>query len=112
MPKPPRRNLADVLAADSRAKQERRFLAAAPAQRRRAPDVQLGARIPADLAERLRATVQLRHAAGLHPFTAGGIITAALMAWLDLQADGGADTPRQLAQQLRVLADRLDRRKA
>lgn len=112
MPKPRRRNLADVLAADSRAKQERRFIAAAPAQRRRAPDVQLGCRIPADLAARLRAAVQLRHAQGLHPFTVGAVVAAAVSSWLDTHMAGDADTPRQLAEQLRALADRLDRRKA
>jgi AcrR family transcriptional regulator len=108
MPKNRRRNLAAVLAADARAKAERAFVAAAPAQRRRQPDVQLGVRVPRDLAERLRATVQLRHAAGLHPFTAAGVVAAALTAWLDQQQAEGATTPKALAQKLRAVADQLE----
>jgi hypothetical protein len=110
MPKNRRRNLAAVLAADARAKAERAFVAAAPAQRRRQPDVQLGVRVPRDLAERLRATVQLRHAAGQHPFTAGAVVAAALHAWLDEHAatDGERPTARAMAKQLRLLADKLE----
>lgn len=105
-----RRSVADALAA-----RERAFIAAAPAGRRRAAGLkqtQLGVRVPAELAERLRLHAADRLAAGTHPLTANGIVAAALTSWLDQQqqADGAAST-RQLAQQLRAVADQLDRRK-
>jgi hypothetical protein len=105
---PRRRTAAEALAADATKKAERRLLAAAPAQRRRTPDVQLGVRVPADVAERLRATVQLRHAHGLHPFTVAAVVTAALTTWMDQQQAEGATTPKALAQKLRAVADQLE----
>jgi len=103
-----RRSTADALAA-----RERAFVAAAPAGRRRAAarQTQLGVRVPADLAERLRLHAADRLAAGTHPLTAAGIVAAALTAWLDAQQAGGAASSRQLAQQLRAVADQLERRK-
>ncbi len=65
-------------------------------------------RVPADVAERLRTTVQLRHAAGTHPFTAAAVVTAALNAWLDQAQAEGATTPKALAQKLRAVADQLE----